>query len=290
MKVLNWCILSFLLLARMAGFSVEKPLIIVSIPPQQEFVQRIAQNKVDISVLAGQGSSPHSYEPTPKQMIELSRAKIWFTIGIDFERGLLPKVKSLYPDLKIVDTSAGVKYRFLEEHTHEAEEKKHNEEETKDPHIWLGYDQVKTQLSNILLALKNLNPEDGTFFQKNYDEYIKEIDSTFALLSRKLKPFKGRTVFVYHPAFGYFLDNFGIRQKAFEVRGKEPTQREVVELIKRAREEKVKVIFVQKQFSKTSAITIAKSINGKVVEMDPLAQNWLENIKYMGEVILKGLK
>lgn len=267
-----------------------KPSVVVSILPQIEFVKRIAGDKVDVTALVGQGTSPHSYEPTPRQMVEISKAKIWFTIGIDFERALLPKVKSMYTGLKIVDTKQGVKYRFLEEHSDEEDEIHSAKEEIKDPHIWLGYEQAKIILKNILEALKELSPENKVSFQENYNKYINEIDNTFELLFKELNPFKGKTIIVYHPAFGYFLDNFGIKQKAFEIRGKEPTQKEIVALIKEAKKEKVKVIFVQKQFSRTAAEKIAKAIDGEAVEIDPLAQNWLQNIKYMGESILKGLK
>lgn len=262
----------------------EKPILLVSILPQQEFVERIAKDKVIVKAIVGKGASPHNYEPTPKQMLYISKASLWFTIGIDFERALKPKIKSLYPSIKIIDLTNGIKYRTLEEHSHGEEEEGH---ETLDPHIWLGYEQVKIILSNTLINLKQISPENGEFFEKNYKEYLKEIDETFDEMKQKMKPLEGKTIFVYHPAFGYFFDNFGIIQRAFEVRGKEPTQKEILSIIKEAQKENAKVIFVQKQFSKNAAKIIAKAINGKVIEIDPLEKNWLENIKYMGKTILE---
>mgnify|MGYP000082520934 CR=1 FL=1 len=265
----------------------QKPIVLVSILPQQEFVERIAKDKVIIKTIVGKGASPHNYEPTPKQLLYISKAKIWLAIGIDFEKALIPKVKSLYPNVRIVEITNGVKYRTLEEHHHEDEKEEHS---TLDPHIWLGYEQVKTILSNTLINLKQISPENGEFFEKNYKEYLKEIDKTFTEMKQKMKPLEGKTIFVYHPAFGYFFDNFGIIQKAFEVRGKEPTQKEILSLIKEAKKENAKVIFVQKQFSKNAAKIIAREIGVKIIEIDHLEKKWLENIKHMGNIIIEANK
>ncbi|MCX7821282.1 MAG: zinc ABC transporter substrate-binding protein [Brevinematales bacterium] len=259
----------------------EKPVIIVSILPQVEFVERIAKDRVTIQVLAGKGANPHNYEPTPTQLLAMNKAKIWLAIGIDFERALKPKVSSLYHNIKIVDITNGVKYRKLEEHNHNEE----NEHLPYDPHIWLGYEQVKIIIYNTFIVLKDISPENSKFFEKNYKEYIKEIDETFSYLIKKLSPLRGKTVFVYHPAFGYFFDNFGIIQRSFEVRGKEPTQKEIVRLIEEMRIKNAKVILVQKQFSKNAAKIIARSIGGKVIEIDHLEKDWLKNIKNIGELM-----
>ncbi|MEJ5283617.1 MAG: zinc ABC transporter substrate-binding protein [Brevinematales bacterium] len=265
----------------------EKPIVLVSILPQQEFVEKIAKDKVIVKAIVEKGASPHNYEPTPKQLLYISKARIWLAIGIDFEKALISKVKSLYPNVRIVEITNGVKYRTLEEHHHEDEKEEHS---TLDPHIWLGYEQVKTILSNTLINLKQISPENEEFFEKNYKEYLNEIDITFKEMKQKMKPLEGKTIFVYHPAFGYFFDNFGITQRAFEVRGKEPTQKEILSLIKEAKKENAKVIFVQKQFSKNAAKIIAKEIGGKVIEIDPLEKKWLENIKYMGNIIIEANK
>lgn len=124
------------------------------------------------------------------------------------------------------------------------------------------------------------------YFRDNYSRYIAEIDSVFARLAKELAPYRGTTVYVYHPSFGYFLDNFGIIQESVEMGGKEPTQKNLAALIKKAQKEKVKVIFVQKQFSKTAAQTVAGAIGGIVIEIDPLAQDWLQNISAMGKAFM----
>lgn len=275
--------------ASAAGQAV--PTIAVSILPQSEFVARIGGDRVRILTLVGPGASPHSYEPTPRQMAELSGASIWFSIGVEFENALLPKVKSLYPKLRIVNSAQGVAYRTLETHDHEEEapatpaaEDDHDEGGI-DPHVWLGLEAVRLQLAAIRDALIALKPADAAYFRANHDAYRREIDALFAGLSKQLAPLRGATAYVYHPSFGYFLDNFGIRQEAVEVGGKEPTQKTLALLIKNAKADGAKVIFVQKQFSSAAARTVAAAIGGVVVQIDPLAGNWLENIGIMGEAL-----
>ncbi len=262
------------------------PVVAVSILPQSEFVSRIAGDKVKVLTLVGPGASPHSYEPTPRQMAELSAASLWLSIGVEFEKALLPKVKSLYPKLIIVSTAKDVVYRKLESHAHEAGAAP-DEAGGLDPHVWLGRDAVKAQLAATRDALIALMPSETAVFKANHDAYMVEIEAVFSLLARELAPLRGSTAFVYHPSFGYFLDNFGIRQEAVEVGGKEPTQKTLALLISNAKADGAKVIFVQKQFSPTAARTVAKAIGGIVVEIDPLAPNWLENIRAMGEALKK---
>lgn len=290
-----------LLPVRAGAQSDNLPVVAVSILPQAEFVGRIAGGTVKVLTLVGPGASPHSYEPTPRQMADLSKAQIWFTIGVEFENALLPKVRSLYPKMKIVDTTKTVKFRMLEAHNDEEEEKsggngaagsaagdseEHEGESGIDPHTWLGHDAAKKEISAILDTLVAAFPANAAYYRGNYSRYVAEIDTVFARLDKELAPYKGTTVYVYHPSFGYFLDNFGIVQEAVETGGKEPTQKNLAALIKRAQKDKVKVVFVQKQFSKTAAQAVAAAIGGRVVEIDPLAPDWLKNIEIMGKALI----
>jgi zinc transport system substrate-binding protein len=265
------------------------PVVAVSIVPQAEFVTRIAGNRVKVMVLVGPGSSPHNYEPSPRQMAELATAKLWLSIGVDFERGLMPKISKLYPRLAIVDTTRDVVFRSMVEHDHEEEgdheEDENDKNEGRDQHVWLGHDSVKAQLAVILESLIVLKPEDEALFRAHYALYLADIDKAFSALKSELGFLKGRHVFVYHPSFGYFFESFGIIQIAVEVGGKEPTQKTIALLIAKAREYKAKHIFVQKQFSSASARTIAKAIGGSVVEIDPLEARWLDNISAMGQAL-----
>lgn len=266
------------------GGGTAAPTVAVSILPQADFVRNIAGDKVKVLTLVGPGASPHSYEPTPRQMADLSSARILFTVGVDFEKALLPKLKTLYPRLRIVDTAKDIAKRRLEDHgDHEGHGE--SEESGPDPHVWLGQDEVRVQLAAIAEALCALAPESASFFRGNAAAYIRRIDEVFSELRKNLAPLRGKTVYVYHPSFGYFFDEFGIVQEAVETGGKEPTQKSLADLIRKAKRDGARIIIVQKQFSSRAAKTIADAIGGSVIEMDPLAPDWLANIREMGEAL-----
>lgn len=265
-----------------------KPLIAVSIQPQAYFVQRLAGDRMELLTLVGPGQSPHSYEPTPRQMADLSRAQAWFTIGVDFENALKPKITALYPGLRLVDTTLGIKFRSLEAHSHDDHDEQDDHDEelgARDPHVWLGRDSVKVQVGHILAALSALDPEGSSSYKANHDAFLREIDTLFEGLAKRLAPLRGKPVFVFHPAFGYFFDEFGIIQEAVETGGKEPTQRTLAALIEKARKEGASTIFVQTQFPVNAARSIASAIGGSVVEIDPLSGDWIDNLKNMADAL-----
>jgi zinc transport system substrate-binding protein len=259
--------------------------VVVSILPEAYFVQRIAGERFRPVVLVGQGQSPHSYEPTPRQMAELSAAAAWLRIGIDFEKGLAPKIAAAYPSLPIFDLSSGVKFRRLEAHSHDGVADPGEVAGGNDPHVWLGRHGALTIAANIRDALSKIDPEGAAAFSANYKALASDIQGVFDSLAPALAPLRGKAVFVYHPAFGYFLDEFGIDQEAVETGGKEPTQKQLAGLIAEAKKDGAKVIFVQAQFPAAAAKTVAEAIGGVVVTMDDLAPDWLENLKRMGEAI-----
>jgi zinc transport system substrate-binding protein len=280
------------------GGAGNKPLVAVSILPQAYFVQRLAGDRMEVLTLVGPGQSPHSYEPTPRQMADLSGAQAWFTVGGDFEAALLPKIASLYPRLQLVDTTRGIQYRSIEAHGHDDEDADHageednhdeaedqDEADDRDPHVWLGHNSVKVQLGHILDGLVNLDPDGASVYKANHAAFVAEIDALFQDLSLDLAALRGKPVFVFHPAFGYFLDEFGILQEAVETGGKEPTQKALAALIDKAREEGATAIFVQAQFPAAAARSVAAAIGGAVVEIDPLALDWLDNLNRIAEAL-----
>ncbi len=271
-----------------------KPTVIVSVLPQAYFLERIAGDRVNIIVLVGKGQDPHSYEPTPRQMAAVSKASAWLTVGVEFEKILTGKVTSLYPNLRIVDTTPGVVFRTLEAHTHDgspvpAETAGNASESGTDPHIWLGRQAVKAMALNIRDALIKLDPAGSADYERNQLAFSADVDKVYDSLALELEPLRGKPVFVYHPAFGYFLDEFGIGQEAVETGGKEPTQKALAALIGEAQRDGAKVIFVQAQFPSSAAETVAKAIGGAVIRIDPLAADWLDNISRLGDALGKAI-
>jgi zinc transport system substrate-binding protein len=264
-----------------------RPVLVVSILPQQYFASRIAGEKVRVMTLVGPGQEPHSYEPTPKQMADLAAAKVWVLSGTEFELGLRHKVVRIFPDLAVVDGTRGVQFRTLEAHE-DGDEDDHGEDI--DRHTWLGHEPAKIMAGHILEALTGMDADgaeaaNAALYRENYRDLIADMDKEFALLRERLAPLRGKTVFVYHPAFGYFLDEFGIRQEAVETGGKEPTPRVLAGLIEKAKREGAAAIFVQAQFPVHTAQAVADAAGAVLVPLDPLAPDWLANIRAMGAAL-----
>ena len=265
-----------------------RPVVVVSIEPQAYFVERIGGERVSVSVLVGPGQSPHSYEPTPRQMADLSAASMWLCIGAEFEKGLRPKAAALYKGLPIVDTTTGVKYRRLEAHSHDDDSDDDGHDDGGlDPHVWLGRQAVKAMAASIRDALSAADPAGRAAYAANHDAFVRDVDAVYDGLASTLARLRGTTAFVYHPAFGYLLDEFGIAQEAVETGGKEPTQKALAAMIAAAREDGAKLIFVQAQFPTSAAKAVADAIGATVVPIDPLARDWLGNLNRIGDELAR---
>ena len=276
----SWLIL-LLLFTACSRQAQDGLLITVSIPPQEWFVSQIAGDKAHAMVLAGPGQNPHSYEPGPRQIQSLSASGAWILSGVEFEISLRPKIAALFPNLLIVDGTEGVSFRMLEEHDDD-DGHDHSDFEI-DRHTWLGREPAKILAAHVRDALSLLDGANEAYYRGQYERLIALIDFEFDELKVTLKPLSGRSVFVYHPSFGYFLDEFGIFQEAVETGGKEPSPRDLYKLIGRLKEEQAAAVFVQAQFPVNAAITLASAVGAELIALDPLAQDWLGNIRLMGE-------
>jgi len=263
--------------------------VVVSILPQAYFVERIGGRHVIVDVLVGPGQSPATYEPTPQQMAMLASADIYFRIGVPFERALMGKVPSSFPRLRMVDTRHGVLLRFFD-HDHHSAEVSHRPRQAPDPHIWLDPKRVKIQAGTICEALKDKVPMRAAVFEANLERFLAELDAIDDDISRILSPVHGKDIFVFHPAFGYFCDSYGLNQIALEVAGKEPTGKHIAALIDMARQRGADVIFVEPQFSRKVAEAVARAIGGRIEILDPLPRNWADNIRHMALTIRQALE
>ncbi len=260
-----------------------------SIAPQRFIVERVGGELVSVSVMVGPGQSPHTFEPTPRQMADLAAADAYFAIGLPFESRILDGLRSLSADLMMVDTAAAVPRRRVEEaHGHGGPAESHGHEGAgdpagglADPHVWLNPRYAKLMAEAVCAALKELSPGDARVFDANLSSLLRQLDELDAELTEALSPLSGQSIYVFHPAFGYFTDAYGLKQVPVETGGMEPGARGLVRLIERATADGVRVVFVQPQFSSRSARAIAAEIGGVVVPMDPLAGDYLENLRDM---------
>jgi len=184
----------------------------------------------------------------------------------------------------------GIAYRQINEHRREEGEEHHGSDyEGNDPHVWLSLNNGKIIARHIYEALAAKAPEHSQLFERNYRALIEEIESADRELKQLLAPLEGEILLVFHPAFGYFADEYGLIQEAIETGGSEPTPKQLETLIREAREENIRIIFVQPQFAKKSAETVAAAIEGAVIPIDSLAPDWFDNIKRIAETIKEGI-
>ena len=254
----------------------EKPIIYVSIPPLAYFVNRIGGDDFDCRILIGPGQSPATYEATPKKLAELSEADVLFTIGVPFEKQLIKKVKATFQKLNIVNAQAGIELIHTS-HRHDDADTDNKTEEL-DPHTWLDPILAKIIAKNIYDEIERIYPGNNNHLS-NFNKLITDLEKLNEQISSQLLPLKGKTFYTFHPALGYFGRAYGLIQQSIEIDGKEPTARQMANLIEKAKAERARALFIQPQFSQKTAQFIAEAIGARLILVDPLAEDYLDNLK-----------
>lgn len=272
-----------------------KTTITVSILPQKYMVQQIAGEEFNIMVLVPDGSGPETYEPTARQMQEISVSKACYITGLlDFEKSWIPKVSEIYPELKVVNLSDGLSLIKGEEHAsgeeymHEAEGAGAHHHGGIDPHIWLSIKEMKLQSKTVLASLQSIAPDKKDLFEKNYNWFIQHLDSVDKVITDKIKNAGTKVSYIiYHPSLSYYSRDYGVEQIAIELEGKEPSPAYMKELIDIANEKGTTTIFYSQQFDKKSAETISKQLSVGLSEFNPLAFDVPANLLDFTEKLVK---
>jgi zinc transport system substrate-binding protein len=266
--------------------------VFVSIQPQAGLVEAVGGDCVRAHVLIKPGQDPHTFNPTPRQMMALGRAKLYFKIGLPFEHRILSKTQHGEWQFAVIDTAEGIKRRTMNgHHDHdEIDSKNHDHEVGLDPHIWLSPPLIKVQARNVADALAHADPGHAKEYRNNLERFLSRLNRTHERIQDMLRPYKGDSFYVFHPAFGYFGDAYGLHQEAVEVEGKRPSPRQLMNLIREAKAKDVRVIFVQPQFDQRSAQVVAQNIDGVVIPMDPLARDVLQTLEDMAGKMERALK
>ena len=241
-----------------------KPTVTVTIPPYQYFVDKIAGDKVDVNVMVSNGNNPETYEPYAQQMMELSKSALYLKVGsIGFEQTWMKKLQDNAPDMKVIDTSVGIK---------PAKTPGGNI----DPHVWMSCSNARIIASNILKALCNLEPKNKAFFEKNYLSLLKIIDKRDSIIRKSFKdnPEMVRKFVIYHPILTYFARDYQLEQLAIEEEGREPSAAQLKSLIERARKEKIKFCLIQAEFANRNTTTFIKESHTKPMNINPLQGEW----------------
>lgn len=249
------------------------PTVLVSVAPDQFFVEKIADDTVRVQLLVPAGASAHTYEPTPKQMVSASQADIWFRIGEHFEPRAMQALKSHNPSLQLIDLRQGLDLIRNDSHRH-----KGCCPGAEDLHFWLSARLAQTQAEIIAQTLIKTYPAHRELYQRNLEKFQTELKELDQQIIKILEPLKRRAVLVSHPAYAYFCRDYDLEQYSIEVEGKDPAPQQMNNLLKLAKELQIKHIFIQPQYSNKAAQLIAKEIGASIVMLDPYSKNYYESM------------
>lgn len=253
----------------------EKLTVAVTILPQEAFVKAVCGDLVNVLTIVPPGSSPESYEPTAKQMEDFAKANIYFTIGVPAEQS-----KSLFQ----AEKKNLVK---LEEVVSKAYPDLTLEGAGRDPHIWLSLKRAVVMVKTIAEEMEKLDPDNAEIYANNALSYItqlEQLDDTIQNMFSYVQSDK-RKFITFHPAFGYFADDYGLEMVSLETEGREATAQDLQNLIDYAKENGLKVIFSQKESDSRQPEAFAQEVGGKVIILDPLSNDYINNMKYIAEQI-----
>ena len=252
----------------------EKPVITVTLEPLRYFTEAIAGDCFEVVSMVPKGSSPESYDPTPQQLVNLSKSQAYLRIGyIGFEQAWMKKLEANYPTMKVYDTSKGVELIREEGHYHGD----HYHEGGVEPHIWNSTQNASVIADNIYAALCELDADHQPEYKQRLDSLKQVIARTDADV-RTLLANADSTFLIYHPALSYFARDYGLHQISIEEGGKEPSPATLKTLIETCRREGAQVIFVQQEFDQRNAQLIADELGIEIVPINPLSHDWAEEM------------
>jgi len=225
------------------------------------------------------GADPHNYEPKPAVIKAFSLAEAYFTDGSGLDKAWLPRFLGANKNVKVIDISRNIKWMKAEHDDHH--HLHHDDESELDPHIWTSPMRLQLLALNIYESFKALDPDHIAYYTNRFmstQEILRRADRKIVGAIVGL-PLNRRSFIVFHPSYGYLANDYNLTQYSIEVNGKEPKPKDLAKLIQVGRKNDVKTVFVQPQFSKRAAETIAKELGAVVVETDPLAADFLANIQ-----------
>ncbi|ACF45244.1 periplasmic solute binding protein [Prosthecochloris aestuarii DSM 271] len=262
--------------------SFKKVHVVASIVPLTFFVERIGGDRVAVSVMVPPGGNPHSYEPTPGQMVALSNASLFVKAGsgVEFELKWMERFVHLCPSLAVCNASQGgtlLQMKPFAAHPHHTEDT--HARERIDPHFWLSPMNGILIASNIERSLSALDPSGASVYHRNFLQLKAELLELSSEIRQTLSGIGNRAFMVFHPAWGYYAAEYGLQQIAAEAEGKALAPKSMVRVIRQARELGIRVVFVSPQFSRVQAQTIAREIGGVTQSVDPLSASYIDNLR-----------
>lgn len=245
--------------------SDSKKILSVSIEPQRYFLGKLVENNFTINTVIPLGSNPESYDPSPSQMVSIGKSLVYFKIGrLGFENTWLKNIELNNQSMIVVDCSTGI---APIEHSHDGHT--HG-----DPHIWSSPKTALAIIKNMYNCLVSIDKDKQSFYLDNYKKLEESINKTDSIIKSYIDIAPSKSFIIYHPALSYFSDEYDLHQLSIEVDGKSPSPKQLSSLIKEAKLENVKVIFIQEEFDIKNAEIIANEIGAKIITINPLSYDW----------------
>ncbi|MDA3880216.1 MAG: zinc ABC transporter substrate-binding protein [Prolixibacteraceae bacterium] len=265
----------------------ESEVITVSILPQKYFVEQIAGDLFPINVMLPPGASPADYEPTPLQIQEMSNSDFYFYVGhLGFEKSWMKRFRETAENVEYIACSKQIDLlRSDIGHKHDG----HDHENGTDPHIWTSPENVKTISRTITTALSKSYPENAEVFNAKLEKFIAKIDSLDYYIRTEFADSTSSTFMIFHPALGYYARDYHLEQLSIEFEGKSPSPAHMKKMVDTANAKNINTVFVQSQFETSKAKAVAKEIGAQVVSIDPLAENWLDEMYALTAKMKKAL-
>lgn len=264
----------------------ETPLVLVTVAPHRYLVKRIAGDTVDVDIIVPPNADVHTFEPSPKQMVRASHADIWFRIGEHFETQLAPALKSHHPSMVLVDLRQNLDLIYADEshvtccHHHGGA----------DLHFWLSPKQMMIQARNVASQLSDMFPDNALQYNKALQNHLEELQQLDRQLQMLFLPLKGRTILVTHPAYGYLARDYNLQQLTVEIEGKEPTPKQLSQLLRKARDLHIHTLFTQIQYPQKIAERVLQELGprAKMVTLDPYAEDYMQNMRAIANHFFQG--
>jgi zinc transport system substrate-binding protein len=267
--------------------------VLAGIPPLRYLVEQVGGKHVKVDVLVQPGQDPHTFQPTPQQVLSMAQAAVFFKIDMPFETVILEKIREGNQRLVVVDVTEGIKKLPLvgsccEENGHDGHATHHADEF--DPHVWLSPPLLKTMAANIAESLCQADPSHAKDYRHNLSLLDHRLDTLHHQVGRKLAPCRGQSFYVFHPGFAYFADAYGLKEEAIQLGGQMPSGKHLLALIQEAKAQGVKTVFVQPEFDPQRAQAVADALNGRVVQINGLQENVIADIEDIAVKIERAMR
>jgi zinc transport system substrate-binding protein len=255
-----------------------------AVAPLKTILQKLAGSEVQVISLVATGREPDSFDPTPKDLKSLSALQVYFSLGLPFEQAIQIRLKEISPVLQLTDLRKNISGRLRMSHLHGDES-----HELEDPHFWTNPLHVVSMCEVAHSKLSAIYPELKSEFDRNLLALTAELQDLNKFITEKLTLHLDREIWVFHAAWGYFAQQYQLRQVAVEAPNKERSPKQLASLVQRARKSKISTIFSQPQFSSAQPKFFADQFGAKLVLIDPLREDYFDNMRAIAEIFSQSL-